>query len=133
MPSIWITSKSGPERSDPIHSFMRAADSATKRRETADFERPAPADAGTSPPRQSNRSGILTRRDVDQHLVHGPLAEQVLRNRRLPAWHSQFLTVEVTKPWPLDLNLAAMEADLALRFPPAVRPPEMTSRMVGAA
>jgi hypothetical protein len=38
-----------------------------------------------------------------------------------------------TKPWPLDLNLATMEADLALRFPPAVRPPEMTSRMVGAA
>src|SRR5450756_604855 len=50
MPSIWITSKSRPERSDAIHSFMRAADSATKRRETADFERPAPADAGTSPP-----------------------------------------------------------------------------------
>src|SRR5271169_2286816 len=28
---------------------MRAADSATKRREAADFDRPAPAGAGTSP------------------------------------------------------------------------------------
>src|SRR5437016_933877 len=26
MPSIWITSKSRPERSDAIHSFMRTAD-----------------------------------------------------------------------------------------------------------
>ena len=49
MPSIWITSKSRPERSDAIHCFMRAADSATKRREAADFDRPAPAGAGTSP------------------------------------------------------------------------------------
>src|SRR6516162_5257130 len=48
MPSIWITSKSRPERSDAIHSFMRAADSATNRRETADFVRPAPGGAGTS-------------------------------------------------------------------------------------
>src|SRR6266516_5600218 len=49
MPSIWITSKSRPERSDAIHSFIRAADSATKRREAADFDSPAPAGAGTSP------------------------------------------------------------------------------------
>src|SRR6266487_4180106 len=42
MPSIWITSKSRPERSDAIHSFIRAADSATK-------PSPAPAGAGTSP------------------------------------------------------------------------------------
>src|SRR5829696_5182 len=49
MPSIWITSKSRPERSHAIHAFMRAADSATKWREAADFDRPDPADAGTSP------------------------------------------------------------------------------------
>src|SRR5262249_32913782 len=30
---------------------------------------------------------------------------------------------------PLDSDLAAVEADLALRFPPAVRPPVTTSRM----
>jgi len=44
-----MTSKSSLERSDAIHSFMRAPDKATKRRETADFVRPAPAGAGTSP------------------------------------------------------------------------------------
>jgi hypothetical protein len=49
MPSIWITSKSRPERSDATHSFMRAADSATKRREAADFDSPDPIGAGTSP------------------------------------------------------------------------------------
>src|SRR4029077_19286712 len=49
MPSIWITSKSRPERSDATHSFMRAADSATKRREAADFDSPDPISAGTSP------------------------------------------------------------------------------------
>src|SRR6266540_6082100 len=49
MPSIWITSKARPERSDAIHSLMRAADNATKRREVADFDKPAPTGAGTSP------------------------------------------------------------------------------------
>jgi hypothetical protein len=49
MPSIWITIKSRLERSDAIHSFIRTADSATKRREAADFDRPAPTGAGTSP------------------------------------------------------------------------------------
>src|ERR1035437_4134008 len=49
MPSIWITSNPRSERSDPIHSFSRAADSATKRREAADFDRPEPLGAGTSP------------------------------------------------------------------------------------
>src|SRR5450756_865783 len=49
MPSIWITSNPRSERSDPIHSFSRAADSATKRREAAYFDRPEPLGAGTSP------------------------------------------------------------------------------------
>src|SRR6266496_4297787 len=49
MPSIWITSKSRPERSDAIHSLIRAADSATKRREAADFDSPAPAGTETTP------------------------------------------------------------------------------------
>jgi hypothetical protein len=37
------------ESSDAIHSAVRAAESSTKRRETADFERLSPGDAGTSP------------------------------------------------------------------------------------
>src|SRR5437763_3890564 len=49
MPSIWMTSKSRPERSDAIQSLVRAADSATQRREAADFDRPAPAGPGASP------------------------------------------------------------------------------------
>ena len=78
---------------------------------------------------QPNRTGELARRDVDQHLVHGPLAEPVLRNRRLPARQSLLLALEAAKPGPLDLDLAAVEADLASRLPPAVPPPVMTSRM----
>ena len=37
-PSIWITGRSSCERSEAIHSAMRSADSATNRREAADFE-----------------------------------------------------------------------------------------------
>ena len=50
IPSIWIASRSSGARSEAIHSAMRSADSATKRRDTADFERPSPVAAGTSPP-----------------------------------------------------------------------------------
>src|ERR1022692_3931778 len=39
------------------------------------------------------------------------------RAETVAAWHSQLLPVEAAKPWPLDLNLAAVEADLALSFP----------------
>src|SRR5262249_28367899 len=53
----------------------------------------------------------------------------VLGNRRLPARHSLLLPVEAAQPGPLDLDLAAVEADLALRFPPAVRPPRMCARI----
>ena len=49
MPSICTTMMSRWPRSDAIHSFMRAADNATKRREVADFDTPAPRGAGTSP------------------------------------------------------------------------------------
>src|SRR5262249_28609044 len=79
--------------------------------------------------RQPNRSGKLARRDIDQHLVHGPLPEPVLRNCRLPTRYRLLPPVKAAKPWPLDFDLAAVEADLALRFPPAVRPPVTTSRM----
>jgi hypothetical protein len=39
------------------------------------------------------------------------------------------LPVEAAKPRPLDLDLAAVEADLALRLPPAVRLPVITPRV----
>ena len=69
---------------------------------------------------QPNRTGELARRDVDQHLVHGPLAEPVLCNSRLPARQSLLLALEAAKPGPLDLDLAAVKTDLAPRLPPAV-------------
>ena len=49
MLSICTTMMSSPDRSAPIHSFMRAADNATKCREAADFDTPASVGAGTSP------------------------------------------------------------------------------------
>ena len=50
MPSIWMTSRSSLDRSAAIHSFMRSADSATNRRDTADLVTPAPFGAAMSPP-----------------------------------------------------------------------------------
>jgi len=44
-----IASRSRSSSRLSIHAFMRAADSATKRREVADFDSPAPSGAGTSP------------------------------------------------------------------------------------
>jgi len=82
MPSIWITSKSRPERSDAIQSFMRAADSATNRREAADFDRPALAGPGTSP--SGNRTDRANLRVATLISISWTLPEPVLRNCRLP-------------------------------------------------
>src|SRR5208282_5726533 len=49
MPSIWMTRRSSLDRSAAIHSFMRAADSATKRRDTADLDTPEPLGAPMPP------------------------------------------------------------------------------------
>src|SRR5262249_3791249 len=48
-PSIWMTRRSSFDRSDVIHSASRSAESATNRREAADFEVPSPAMTGRSP------------------------------------------------------------------------------------
>src|SRR5262249_30588913 len=125
MPSIWITSKSRPERSDAIQSFMRAADSATKRREAADFDRPAPPPRapGTSSRGKRNRAANSGRGDFDRLLFQAPLPEPAPRTCRPPPRYRLLLPVKAAKPWPLVFALAAGEADLALLFPPAVRPP----------
>jgi len=96
-----------------IHSLMRAADNATKCREAADFDTPAPAAAGTSP------SGSRTdRRNFRVETLISisslPLAEPVLRDRTLPARQRQFLAPEVAHAGPLNRHLAGVEADLAL-------------------
>src|ERR1700730_3932569 len=110
MPSIWITSNPRPERSRAIHSFSRAADSATKRREAADFDKPEPLGAGTSPSgKRTERSNL--RRDVDQHLVHGPLTEPVFRHRTFPTGKSLLLAIEATKARAFNRHLAAVKAN----------------------
>ena len=88
------------------------------------FRQPSPCGRWNVSGGQPNRPGKLTCRDVDQHLVHGPLAEPVLGNCRLPARQSPLLALKAAKPWSFDLDIAAVEADLALRLSPAVRPPE---------
>jgi len=73
---------------------MRAVDSATKRREVADFDRPAPSEAGTSPPGSRTERLNLRVETFDQHLVHRPFAEPILADRALPAWQRAFLAVK---------------------------------------
>jgi hypothetical protein len=86
---FWITRMSRPERSLAIHSFMRSADSATNCREAADFDsRRGRRHVALRPPR---RTPELARRDVEQHLVHGPCAEPILRQGLLPARQHDFL------------------------------------------
>jgi hypothetical protein len=49
-----------------------------------------------------------------------------------PSSAGLLLPVEGAKSWPFYLDLAVMEADLALRFPPAVRRPIITFCKTGA-
>src|SRR5436190_18486861 len=102
MLSIWITSRSSLDRSEAIHSCMRAAESATKWREAADFDTPLPAGAGTSP--SGNRTARLNLR-VDtlisiRFIAHAP--SQSSSTACSPAFQWQFFAVEPAYPRPLD-------------------------------
>ena len=129
MPSICTTMMSRPERSAPIHSFMRAADSATKCREAADFDTPAPAGAGTSPSgsRTARRNFRVETLISIRFIAH--LTEPVLLDRPLPARQRQLLAGQVAHPRPLDLHLAGVEPDLALGSAPAVSAPAFAASM----
>src|SRR5712664_764335 len=85
-----MTRRSSLDRSDAIHSASRSADSATNRREAADFEVPSPAMTGISP--SGSRTG---------------------RQRELMA-------VVTAHPRAMHGNLATMETDLSLGPAPAV-------------
>src|SRR5208282_5307580 len=78
---------------------------------------------------QAHRTLELARRDVDQHLVHRPLAEPVFLRRPFPTRKSLLLAVEAAKPGTFDLHLAAMEAEFAFRLAPAMRLPALAARM----
>src|SRR5664280_1243115 len=84
-------------------------------------------------PGQADRPLEFVRRDVDQHLVHRPFAKPIFADRALPAWQNVFLAVEIANARTLDLDLAAVETDLALRSAPAMRPPALVPRMTRAA
>src|SRR5262249_25503466 len=56
----------------------------------------------------------------------------MLRNRGLPARYRLLLPIKAAKPRPLDFDLAAMEADLAFRFSPPIRPPLATAPIAPA-
>ena len=70
--------------------------------------------------RQADGAAELAGRDVDQHQVQRPLAEQVFRLRRLPARQRQLAAVASTNARTIDLDLAAVEADLPLGLAPAI-------------
>ncbi len=65
-------------------------------------------------------------RDVDQHLVHRPFAEQVFADGVLPTRQDALGPVEPANPWALHLDLATVKADLAFGPPPAVRLASLT-------
>ena len=60
-------------------------------------------------------------RDVDQHQVHRPAPEPVLRRRPLPTRYWNLPTIDAANARPFHRNLAAVEPDPPLRLAPAVR------------
>ena len=75
---------------------------------------------------QPDRTLETPRRDIDQHLVHRPFAEQVFADGVLPTRQYALGPVEPANPWALDLDLATVKADLAFGPPPAVRLASLT-------
>src|SRR5512135_1871806 len=113
-----MTRRSSLDRSDAIHAASRAADSATNRREAADFEVPSPAIAGRSP--SGSRTARLSLR-VDTLISIRFMAQRPSRQRN-------FMTVQAAHARPMHGNLAAMETDLALRpAPPVTDAPAATA------
>src|SRR5208337_2205161 len=77
-------------------------------------------------PGQPDRTLETPRRDVDQHLIHRPFAEQVFADGALPTRQYALGPVEPANPWALDLDLATVKADLAFGPSPAVRLASLT-------
>src|SRR5437870_6545306 len=117
MPLIWITSRSNFDRSEAIDSFIRLADRASNRGDAADFNRPAPFGAGTSPSGRRKARPNLRVDTFYQHQAHRP-----------PAIDASELGDDISRgrghdPGARDLDLAPGEANTALRPFPAVPAP----------
>src|SRR5215470_9769304 len=80
-----------------------------------------------------HRSTEFPRRYVDQHQVHRPLAEPVLRDRALPTRQYQFMALDVAHAGPFNRHLAGVEADLALGSAPAMTAPAIAAGMASPA
>src|SRR5713101_6238734 len=133
MPSICTTMISRPDRSAPIHSFMRAADKRHEVPRSCRLRYSGPRWRGNIALGKPHRSAEFPRRYVDQHQVHRPLAEPVLRDRTLPARQRQFMALEVAHAGPLNRHLAGVEADLALGSAPAMTAPAIAAGMASPA
>src|SRR5208282_6488627 len=70
--------------------------------------------------RQADRTTELARRDVDEHQVHRPLAQQVFGHGLIPARQGHLFPVAGADPGALKLDLAAMEAQFPFGLPPAM-------------
>ena len=124
-----MTRRSSWDRSDAIHSASRSADSATNRRDAADFEVPSPAMTGRSP--SGSRTARLSLR-VDTLISIRFIAQRPSQSSACAAVQvgsGSFTAVEAAHPRAMHRNLAAVEADLALRRAPAVADPASTAAM----
>ena len=101
-----------------LHARSRQRDETAGRRR---LRQPGPLGRRNVSLGQANRTFEPARRDVDQHLVHRPFAEQIFVDGVFPARQNLLLAVEPANARALDLDLAAVEADLASRPPPAMR------------
>src|ERR1700730_12808102 len=132
MPSIWTTSN--PGRKDHAPSIPSVApptarQNAGRRPISTNQSRWAPARTFG----QAHRTFELARRDVDQHLVHGPLTEPVFRHRTFPTGKSLLLAIAATKARAFNRHLAAVKANLAFRLAPAMRRSVLAARVSRAA
>ena len=132
-PSIWMTSRSSSERSEASQAFIFLRDSATKRRETADFEVPSPRAFARSPSGRRTARWYLRVDTFRDHQVERPLEQQVAVAQHLPALQTHLLASMVANPWPLHFHAAAVVADLALRMAPAITPTVPMATMSGPA
>ena len=108
-----MTSRSSSERSEASQAFIFLRDSATKRRETADFGCRRHA-LSPGRPRQTDRAVVLAGRHVQDHQVERPLEQQVAIASACQLSKLTSLPARSRNPWPGHLHFVdAVVADLA--------------------
>src|SRR3954452_19972708 len=133
-PSIWIASRSSVDRPQDSQSPSLARDRATNLRDTARLGGAVARERPDIAARQPHRAAELAGRDIDQHLVHRPLAEPVLVLRRRPTPQHQFLlALPAAHPRTVHPDPTAMKADRAAGLAPPPAPPPVMALMALAA